>query len=100
MERAAAAAVMEPEAMAQKGPAIEEDAERAMAKQKTLIAMPGEEPLTTRATPPANAERAMCRRRSPVRSECAPIRTMRIAAVRLGTLVRSPRRKLERPVSE
>jgi len=34
MERAAAAAVKEPVAMAQNGPAIEEEAERAMAKQK------------------------------------------------------------------
>jgi len=46
--------------MAQNGPAIEEDAERAMAKQKTLMARPGEKLLTTRAMPPANAENAMC----------------------------------------
>src|ERR1700722_3794228 len=82
MERAAAAAVKEPEAMAQNGPAIELDADSAMAKQNTLIAMPDEKPLTTRAMPPANADKAMCQRRSPARSECAPIRTMRIAAAR------------------
>src|SRR5713226_354828 len=62
MERAAAAAVKEPEAKAQNGPAIEDDADRAMAKQKTLRAMPGEKPLTTRAMPPAKAENAMCQR--------------------------------------
>src|SRR5260221_5648642 len=82
MERAAAAAVKEPDAMAQNGPAIEDEAERAMAKQKTVSAIPGEKPLTTRAVPPANAESAMWRRRSPVRSECAPTRTMKIAAAR------------------
>src|SRR5260370_40798381 len=100
MEPAAAAAVKEPEAMAQNGPAIEEDAERAMAKQKTLIARPGEKLLTTRAMPPANAENAMCQRRSPVRSECVPIRTMRIAAARYGTVDKSTRRRLERPLRE
>src|ERR1700757_3888334 len=78
MERAAAAAVKEAEAMAQNGPAIEDEADRAMEKQKTLMAAPGEEPRTTRAAPPANAERAMWRRRSAVRSECEPIRTMRM----------------------
>ncbi len=80
MERAAAAAVNEPEAMAQNGPAMEEDAGQSDgkanangdARRKTA----DDEGKVFRKSGKRDASGA------PRWSECAPIRTMRIAAAR------------------
>ena len=79
---AAVAAAIVVDAMAHSGPAMEEEAERARANAMMLTIAPVEYPAVSSAKAPTNADKAICQRRSSVRSECSPIKTMKIVATR------------------